>query len=101
MSNNQNTKTSAFESRFNELPEKVIGSMLVMARLSPDKDGVEEDFFNHVKESYTHDELAYLTAVHIGEKLKTLLQSNPNVTALVTLLRQADSLAKRMNEDIN
>ena len=98
MSNEKNT-TSAFEKKFEGLDEKVIGSMLVLARIEDFKPGGEEEFFNHVKESYTHDEIAYLAAVHIGEKLKSLLTRSPDAASLVVLLRQADALAKRMNEE--
>jgi len=98
MSNEKNT-TPNFEKQFEGLDEKVIGSMLVLARIEEHVVNGEEEFFKHVKESFTHDELAYLAAVHIGEKLKSLLLRSPDATNLVVLLRQADALAKRMNEE--
>ena len=71
--------------------------MLEIGRRSGDKDA-DTTLFHHVKEKFTTDEMAYVVCVHVGLKLKDILEKDPKVKAMIQMMRHFDSLDKVMNK---
>lgn len=99
MSNEEN-KTGYKSLDCDSLNEKITGTMLVISMKSREEDAAEQ-VFNHIKESYSVDELAFIASIHIGEKVKNALQENPRLVELVNMMRHLDDISKKYDIDDN
>lgn len=80
------------------IAEKIAHSMLLLARMKDSEDGLT--LFDHVNENFTKDELSYISCVHIAQKLKAALESDPTSAMAITLIRKLDDIEETIkNED--
>jgi hypothetical protein len=95
---NEEKKSDYYSVDSPALNEKIMGTMLVMAMSAGQEDAPEKSF-DHIKESYSFNELVLIASLHIGETLRDNLQRDPKFLEVVRLMRQASDLSKRMDNN--